>query len=198
MICYKFKEGANFCKPNFPKQWVQRIVLININNIAEEIRSKYSIFFKTKMKYMKQGGDIVRVGGVAFEYPSTFVQILGNAEAVSKFGTKYWRHNVQISLADFEHFPILEEINKSEYFAALLDFNNRIWIFGYDYGLQPEDYLYQNIEMDTLTLRGSALEENPPLLYTGNVSDFWNNFTEVSDIPEMGDFNDDFNDDFDQ
>src|SRR5690554_3636938 len=178
MICYKFKEGANFCKPNFPKQWVQRIVLVNTNNIAEEIRSKYSIYFKTKNNPEVES-DTVQIGGVAFEYPNTFVQILGNAEAVSKFGTKYWRHNVQISLAGFEHFPILEEINKSEYFAALLDFHNRIWIFGYDYGLEPEDYLYQNIEMDTLTLRGRALEENPPLRYAGNVSDFWNNFTEV-------------------
>lgn len=193
MICYKIKEGVNFCNPDNAKRWIQRVVLLNKKDVAETLRSRYSLFFRTK-DILTQFGN--QVGGYAYEYPEVYAQILGNAESVQAMNYRQWRHNVQISLAGFKHFEKLDMINRGEIFAALMDSNNKVWIFGFDYGLEPDDYLYQNTEMDTITLRSRALEDRPPLLYLGDEKDFWNNFTQVPDIPIRGDFNNDFNDDF--
>lgn len=199
MICYKIKEGVNFCNPDNAKRWIQRVVLFNRGDVGNDtiIRNRYTIFFKTNNKISEEIGDTSLIGGYAFEYPDVYAQILGNAESVEDMNYRQWRHNVQVSLAGFEHFKKLDELNRGEIFAALLDSNDNIWIFGFDYGLKPAvDYLYQNIEMDTITLQSRVLEDTPPLLYLGDTSDFWNNFTEVEDIPKKGDFNNDFNDDF--
>lgn len=193
MICYKIKEGGNFCHPDNAKRWIQRVVLINRGDVDTFQRDNYSVDFKLNDD-LNNGS--LQVGGYAFEYPQVYAQILGNAESVEAMNYRQWRHNVQISFAGFKHLKNLDNLNRGEIFAALLDSNNKVWIFGFDYGLEPEDYLYQNTEMDTITLRSRALEDTPPLLYLGDSSDFWNNFTDVQDISDRGDFNDDFNDDF--
>lgn len=193
MICYKIKEDVNFCRPDNAKRWIQRVVLINRGDVDTFQRDNYSIDFKLNDN---PDNDSLQVGGYAFEYPQVYAQILGNAESVKAMNYRQWRHNVQISFSGFKHFEKLDDLNRGEIFAALLDSNDKVWIFGFDYGLEPEDYLYQNTEMDTITLRSRALEDTPPLLYLGNPSDFWNNFTDVDEITDRGDFNDDFNDDF--
>lgn len=193
MICYKIKEGADFCRPDNAKRWIPRVVIINRTDVVDVLRSGYSILFKTKDN---PAVGQVHIGGVSFEYPQVYAQILGNAESVEAMNYRQWRHNVQVSFAGFKHFQKLDDINRGEIFAALLDSNDKIWIFGFDYGLKPDDYLIQNTEMDTITLRSRVLEDTPPLLYLGSVSDFWDNFTDVDVIPDNGDFNNDFNDDF--
>lgn len=193
MICYKIKEGADFCRPDNAGRWIQRVVLLNRGDVRIHQQTQYGIEFKMKDN---PSHEIQQIGGYAFEYPQTYAQILGNAESVDAMNYRQWRHNVQISFAGFKHFQKLDMINRGEIFAALMDSNHKVWIFGFDYGLEPDDYLYQNTEMDTITLRSRALEDRPPLLYLGDEKDFWNNFTQVPDIPIRGDFNNDFNDDF--
>ena len=193
MICYKIKEGADFCKPDNAGHWIQRIVLLNKQDVVDVMRSDYGIYFKTRQELDQQH----QVGGKSFEYPGVFSQILGNAEAVEERNYYQWRHNVQVSFAGFKYFERLTEINRGEIFAALLDSNDEVWIFGFDYGLKPEPYVFQNIEFDTITLRSRVLEDTPALKYLGDTEDFWNNFIDVDPIPLMGDFNNDFNNDFD-
>lgn len=195
MICYKIKEGGNFCTPNHAKRWVQRVVLLNKLDVVEVgNKTRYAVNFRTKPVIGEFGSQ---VGGKAFEYTDVFTQILGTAEAVEERNYPQWRHNVQLALSGFNRLETYDEINRSEYFAALLDSNNHVWIFGFEYGLKPDPYFVQNTAIDTLTLRSRVLEDTPPLRYLGDTKDFWDNFTNVPELPIFGDFNDDFNNDFD-
>lgn len=191
MVCAKIKNGYDQCVDKHPRRWIPRVVLVNISDLKEIQRTKYGIYFKL----IQIGGVGNRAKGFAFEYLEVSNQVLANAEAVNKNNYKQWRHNVQLPMVDFANFEVLDAINKGEYFAALIDADDRVWIFGVNFGLQPDDYLFVGTDFTTLTLRSANLEDSPPLRYLGPSIDFWNNF-ESAELSELGDFNDDFNDDF--
>lgn len=194
MICYKIKKGFDQCANTYASKWVQRIVLLNRADIVGFDRTKFGVNFITKDD---PNVEEIQVGGLPFDYSSVLHQVIGTVEVQDKNNYKQYRHNVQLPIQGFEQFDVLEPINRGDYFAALMDFEGKVWIFGFDFGLKPDDYLYQHIEMDTLTLRSTNLEDTPALRYLGDDADFWNNFIDVQEPGLRGSFNDDFNDDFD-
>src|SRR5690554_3371883 len=183
MVGYKMLNGYELCGDRYARRCVQRLVLINKQGVTNYSRTRYGIVFNAEN------------GGVPFEYTDTFRQVLGTVENVEKFGYYQYRHNVQLSLVNFDKAQTLDALNRGEYFAALMDSNDDIWIFGFEFGLKPDPMLYQHTEVDTITLRSQNLEDTPPLKYLGSAGDFWNNFEDVI-FPEGGDFNFDFNNDF--
>lgn len=191
MICEKIKKGFDHCAGKYSNKWIQRVVLINKRDVEEVERTDFGILFKTLEHF-----DNVQIGGFGFDYSQVIHQVLGNVETVEKFNYNQYRHNIQLPLIGFQNLDVLEKIYRAEYFAALIDNTDVVWIFGYDYGLKAEDHIFQHITLDTFTLRSRELEDRPPLRYLGNASDFWDNFVNI-DIPRNGSFNDDFNDDFD-
>lgn len=192
MICQKIKRGFNQCGGRFANKWIQRVVLINKQDIEIVERTNFGILFKTRDDFDRDG----QVGGLGFDYTKVIHQVLGNVEIVEKFNYNQYRHNVQLPLINFDNLDVLEQIYRSEYFAALIDNQNIVWIFGFDYGLKADDHIFQHVSLDTFTLRSRELEDRPPLKYLGNSDDFWDDFVNI-DMPEKGSFNDDFNNDFD-
>lgn len=187
MICYNIKNGLDFCNKNYTKRWYQRVVLINKKDVAEEIRDGNVISFALNGK------------GYAVDYVDVSDSILGNYETVTKFDYAQFRHNVQVPFLSFTNNPMLVDLVRGEFFAALMDGYKRVWIFGYDYTLRAQDGLINHTQADILTFRSdeSGLEDTPPLrFYSSNpVDDFFNDFENLPE-PILGEFSDDFSDDF--
>lgn len=188
MICYNLNKDFKQCGAKYLGRWVQRIVFVNKSQVNQVFRDGNLLSFT-----LNDGGR-----GVSFVYSETFNQILGNYEVVEKFNYKQFRHNVQASLSGLDYDTM--GLNNGEYFVALMDSKSRVYIFGFDYLLKPEDYLYETHQMNTITLRSSdiGLEDNIPLTYVSNDigGDFMNNFEGAELIETFGEFSDDFNNDF--
>lgn len=173
----------------FKGRFVQRIVFVNKNDV-----DKFSIIgnrISFVLKEFKKGVD--------YEYTDNMLEVLGNFEYEVKNNAYCYKHNVQTPLASLLNSGHLQELANSEYFCALLDNNDDVFIFGFQYGLKPENDLYNAklLNVVTLSSEASGLEQLPPLLfYSLNAKDdFFNNF-ENNTLIEAGDFNNDFNNDF--
>ena len=189
MICYRVKNGLDFCNINYAKRWIQRVVLINKSDVAAELRGGNVISFA-----LAEGAK-----GYAFNYGKIADSVMGNCETVTKFDYAQFRHNVQVPFVSFMNNSLLIDLARGECFAALLDGANRVWIFGYDYTLKAQDSLINHIAIDILTLRSeeSGLEDVPPMRFYSDdpVRDFYNDFKDIL-APSLGEFSDDFSDDF--
>lgn len=209
MSCFKLIKGQNSACDSYVRKYYQQVVLINKNdvdsfiilhpypNAGETSRSgcRYSIAFQLKEKKK----------GIRYTATEKGNVINGFFSKREREGIPQYKHSVQIPL-----FGVSEDVkcqlhhlDFSEYFAVLQTYDNVIEVFGFENGLEPDDYEF-NIQNGggailLLTSREDSLEDMQPLVYrnsTGTeVDDFDNNFEYVPDFEE-GDFNDDFNDDF--
>lgn len=205
MSCFKLIKGQNSACDSYVRKYYQQVVLINkddvdnylILNPALKLRlgCRYSIAFQLK----------VDKKGIRYTATEKGNAINGFFSKREREGIPQYKHSVQIPL-----FGVSEDVkcqlhhlDFSEYFAVLQTYDNVIEVFGFENGLEPDDYEF-NIQNGggailLLTSREDSLEDMQPLVYrnsTGTeVSDFDNDFEDVPDFEE-GDFNDDFNDDF--
>lgn len=189
MICRKINKDFLACDYSYAFRWVQRAVLINKSDVNAFFTDGHNITF----------GLNPDTRGFSFESIDRTVQVLGNYETVTRNNYKQYRHNVQIVISglDFD----TEGINNGEYFAALMTSTGRVYIFGFEYTLKAEDYLFESQKLNSLTLRSTeiGLEDTRPLRYVGTdpVLDFNTNFENAEPAPILGAFSDDFNEDFD-
>lgn len=189
MICYDILKDFEQCGAEHLGRWVQRVVLINKKDVNEVYREGNRVSFTL----------IEGKRGYHFEYGSTFMQVLGNYEVLEKFNYNQYRHNVQVALSGFDYDT--KGINNGEYFAVLLNNKGRVYVFGFDYLLKPEEYLYESHEMNSITLRSTdiGLEDSVPLLYVSDTDvkdDFYDDFEDTDLVEQFGEFSDDFNNDF--
>lgn len=188
MICYQLNKGFKQCYASHLGRWVQRVVLINKLDVDEVVIDNNLISFTLNASKR----------GFHYEYSDTFIQVLGNYEVVEKNNYKQFRHNIQMAISglDFD----TRFINNGEYFAALLDNKGRVYIFGFDYLLKPEDYLFESHKINSLTLRSGdiGLESTIPLRYVSEnpKGDFMDDFANNTLVEVFGEFSNDFNDDF--
>lgn len=189
MTCYEILNNKDFCNYPYAKQWMQRIVFVHKSDVKNHRLTKTDISFELAREK----------SGRAFSYRQTDTDILGTGELVYNSNYSQFRHNVQVPFVSFENHRTLIELTRAEYFCALIDNFDNVWIFGYEFGLQVEEKLINHIFYDTLTLRSrdSGLEDGLPLKYVSNdpKGDFLNNFEGV-DMLRRGEFSDDFSDDF--
>lgn len=173
----------------FKGRFVQRIVFVNKDDVENFsiIGNRLSFVLKEFKK------------GIDYEYTNNMLEVLGNFEYEVKNNTYHYKHNVQVPLGSLLNSGHLQELANSNYFCALLDNNGDVFIFGFQYGLKPENDLYNAKLLNVITLSSeqTGLEQLPPLLfYSLNAKDdFFNNF-ENNTLIEAGDFNNDFNNDF--
>ena len=188
MICYNLNKDYRQCTASHLGRWVQRLVFINKSDVSQVYRENNNISFT-----LKNGKR-----GYHFEYADVLNQILGNYEVINKFNYMQYRHNVQVSLSGFDYDT--KDINNGEYFVALLDTKGRVYVFGFDYTLKPEEYLYESQELNSITLRSSdvGLEDGIPLTFVSDnpKDDFYNDFEDVELVEKFGEFSDDFSNDF--
>lgn len=190
MIYSTIRQRYLLCSSSeFKGRWAQRIVFINKKDVA-----KFSIVGGRISFILKEN-----TSGVPYEYSRNLLETLGNSEYEIKNSDYYYKHNVQVPLGDLANMQLFLELANSNYFAGLLDNKGRVFIFGFQYGLKPENDLYNAhlLNVVTLSSQESGLEQLPPLLLHSNnpKKDFENNFTN-NELLELGDFNNDFNNDF--
>lgn len=211
MSCFKLIKGQNSACDSYVRKYYQQVVLINKDDVDSYLilnptsyyigerdsrfMCRYSIAFQLKEKKK----------GIRYTATEKGNVINGFFSKREREGIPQYKHSVQIPL-----FGVSEDVkcqlhhlDFSEYFAVLQTYDNVIEVFGFENGLEPDDYEF-NIQNGggailLLTSREDSLEDMQPLVYrnsTGTeVDDFDNNFEDVPDFEE-GDFNDDFNDDF--
>lgn len=209
MSCVKLISGQNSTCDSYVRKYYQQVVLVNKNDVANylilnplsnageinlRLECRYSIAFQ-----LKEGKT-----GIRYTATEKGNIINGFFSRRMKEDIPQYKHSVQLPI-----FGVSEDVkcqlhrlDFSEYFAVLQTYDNKIEVFGFENGLEPDDYEFniQNGGGGIILLTSTdSLEDMQPLIYRNStnteVEDFDNAFADVPDFDE-GDFNDDFNDDF--
>lgn len=206
MSCIRLISGQNSECSNYSRKYYQQVVLINKDdveqfilllpktNLDDSYECRYRIAFKLKENK----------SGIRYTASEKANIINGSFSRSLKENIPQYKHNVQIPMFGIGEDTkcMLHQLDLSNYFAVLQSYNNIIEVFGFENGLDLDDFDY-NIQNSggnvmVLTSGSDALEDTMPLVYfsSGNpIDDFDNNFSNIPELPS-GDFNDDFNDDF--
>lgn len=201
MICRNIDKDYDISCQTFSKKFVQRVVLINKKDVSlyqiYSTNSQNRILFK--LKAAKRG--------FGFLYNEQGYQVTASF-AKSMNGTMpNYSHQVNIIVMgnNEEAMTQFNQLDNSDYFAALLTYSGDVVIYGFKYGLSTENYNYDPANVSggaiiKLASKENALEDEPPLIYksqSGNeITDFDNGFEDTI-FEFLGDFNNDFNIDFD-
>lgn len=209
MSCKKLRSELNNSCTTIAKKYFQQAVLVNkddvesflistpYSNINDEFFCRYRIAFKLK------GGKT----GYRFTSPEQGNSIFGYYTKSIKENIPQYKHSVQLSMfgVDEKTKCVLDQLDMAQYFAAIQFYDGIIEVYGFEFGLQTEDYEYNpaNNGGGTLIILSSdeeALEDERPYVYISGIDgqeneDFNNNFNNNPNLP-TGDFNDDFSDDF--
>lgn len=207
MSCVNLISGQNSACKSYAKKYYQQLVLINKKDVdsfliftpATNIDGGYNCRYRIAFK-LKEGKS-----GIRFTASENANVITGAFLKSDKENIPRYRHVVNLPIFGVEEDTkcILEQLDNSDYFAVLQYYDNTVEVFGWEFGLETNDYEYNPSENSgggviQLSSEDDALEDLMPLVYfsSGNeVEDFDNNFSDVPELPS-GDFNNDFNDDF--
>lgn len=188
MICYEINRGQQNCDASYIFRWIQKAILLNKNDVFDFKKENNRISFSLKPQKK----------GFSFSSNSILNQVLGNYEIVDKFDYKQFKHNVQVPISNLNFDT--SNINNGDIFVALMNSKKEVYIFGFDYLLQAEPYLFEPNKLNSITLRSSdvGLEDNIPLRFVSlnPEKDFNENFENSEVVESFGQFSDDFNDDF--
>jgi len=202
-LCDKLRQGFQLDCESLTRKYYQQVVLVNrqdVNNKLIQValiqgdnytcRHRVSFDLKTgKTGFRFTGDEKSKV-----IYPSF--------DKTDNNGIPQYAHNINIIIAGIQESEkcLIKQLDYGDYFAAIQLYNGLVEIYGFEYGLSTKNYSY-NIQSNsgggilTLSSLADSLEDEPPFIYDGLISDFDNNFSDVIFNPS-GDFNDDFNNDF--
>lgn len=202
--CEKLRKGQDNTCISMPKRYYQQAVLVN----REDVRNRLilvgetlpddSYIFRHRVLFDLHQNKT----GYRFTANENCEEIFGKFDKTETNSIPQYSHSVNVVLSgvDEDLKCIIKQLDYGDYFAALQYYDGTVEIFGFEYGLSTTNYGYDPHNNDgggVLTLKSlsESLEDEPPLIYSGDPSDFDNNFADVIFNPD-GDFNDDFNDDF--
>lgn len=206
-VCDKIWSGLDMeCAPIIRKNY-QRVVLVN----RSDVRNK-----SISTSYVNIGGEFVcrhRImfdlhegkTGYLYSLGENSASIFGSAEKTDKEGIPQYLHTVTLPITGIDEASkcVLSQLDKADYFAAILYYDGTVEIYGFEYGLSTGSYTYDPINsgggaITKLQSDGDSLEDDLPLLYVSQnatpTEDFDNLFAQ-HEITIGGDFNDDFNND---
>lgn len=208
MSCIGLRNDLDVSCKDVVRKYFQQIVLVNKDDIEAFLiqtpindisgyECRYSLSFRLKEDATGYRITNTYNGGSVF----------GFYTKTKKEGIPQYKHSVQFTLigADEETRCFLYQLDRANYFAAVQLTDGTVEIYGFEFGLQTEDYEI-NIANNSggalivLSSDDDVLEDNMPYIYLSGISgdegkDFDNNFVDNPELPS-GDFNDDFNDDF--
>ena len=206
MSCIKLRQGHDPVCNSYAKKYFQQAVLINKadveahlilmpnTNIEGEYQCRYRIAFQL----------FEEKHGFLFTASENANIIFGTFSKTVVENIPQYKHGVQLVVMGVseESRCILEQLDNSEYFAALKWYDGTVVIFGFHYGLTTADYTNDpgnNGGGGLIVLESPVDEDDMPYVYfngTGTeVEDFDNLFEGIENLPN-GDFSDDFNNDF--
>lgn len=194
MSCVQLNNGLNNCVKS-PLKYYQRAVLINMNDFDKHVititDTKHDLRFNLK----------VGKKGYTLSSPEKGGVILGEFSKSSVFGLSQYTHTVLLPIVrnDGESKRFLSKLDDGSFVIALLDYDNNVEIFGWDFGMNTADgYTFAITDGGVIVEMKSEDEREIPYNYVSlrnAKTDFDNEFQNIPD-PRKGDFNDDFNDDF--
>lgn len=209
MNCIKLRSEIDNSCAKVSQKYFQQVVLVNkedveafliatpYSNINDEFFCRYRIAFK-----LKEGKTGYRISA-----PEQGNSVFGFYNKVLKENIPQYKHTVQIAMFGIDEKTkcILDQLDMANYFAALQFYDGTVEVYGFEFGLQSEDYEYNPANngggaLINLSSDEDALEDERPYVYVSGIDgqeneDFNNNFENNPDLP-TGDFNPDFSDDF--
>lgn len=197
MVCIELKQNLDQKCALARNKFLQSVVLVNKNDLEDyviitpsyihEYDCNYSVSFK-----LKEGKT-----GYLYSFNGIGNNVTGSFSKKEQNNFSIYEHSVQIPLVGIteEINCVLEQLEEAEYFAAL-QFDNKIVIYGFEFGLRLPSYEYSGFG-DLLELKSEIEELKPLLYYSGGeeITDFENLFSN-NKIIKKGEFNKDYNKDY--
>lgn len=180
MFCYLDFDKDLRCD-NFNKKNYQQIVFVNkkdvetfkINNPAFN-KEDYSVNFMLRAN--KEGSRLSSLESGA--------SIYGKTQKSIRSGINEYKHTIHLIIpnATIEDKLLLSSLDNGDYFCALQNYNGDIEIYGFEYGLKPDNYeldLINNFGIVEINLssKSESLENYLPLIFKsgGNENTLFNN-----------------------
>lgn len=209
MSCIRLRSEVNNSCVVVHRKYYQQVVLVNkddvqaflistpYSDINDEYFCRYRIAFK-----LKTGKS-----GFRFTSPEQGNSVFGFYNKTVKENIPQYKHSVQLSVIGIDEKIkcTLDQLDLSQYFAAIQFYDGTVEVYGFEFGLKTEDYEFNPVNNNggvllKLSSDDDALEDERPYKYVSGIDgqeviDFDNNFSNNPDLP-TGDFNNDFSDDF--
>ena len=210
MSCQQLRQGqSNDCNAK-PNKYYQQVVLVNRDDVLNKLilTSSVSIEDVYTCRHRVLFNLKENKKGFRFTVNENASSIFGNSEKTIQDGIPQYLHSVSIIVSgvDEQTKCLLDQLDYSDYFAALQFYDGTIELFGFEFGLSTSGYTYDAMNggggsVIQLKSISEALENYLPFVYRSSIdgseiADFDNNFANLPFF-ENGDFNNDFNNDFD-
>lgn len=198
-LCIELHKDHDLRCKSFAKKYYQQIVLVNKSDVeyqlilADENTHKISFTLKDGATGYLYAGN---------ENGSTYK---GSFSRIESQGITEYAHQVQVPVmgVDEEAKLVLKQLEGKGYFAATQYMDGTIEIWGWEYGLKPNNYTFdaQSTGGSVIPLIGKYDEPEMPYVYEsqtpGNENTDFNNLFSQNDPLELASFNNDFDEDFD-
>lgn len=174
MICEKIKQGKKICAVK--NRYYQRAVIVNRSDL-----SQYNIIAEGNyhnVSFTLKSG----LTGYTFASSETGANIVGTVAMSRTNNLPEYTHTVSIYISNNQVLDkvILRQLDLSDVFVALLDYENKVEIFGFDFGLQTDDWEFNLHDNGVVLNLFSDIEYELPYIYVNDdgseVSDFDNEF----------------------
>lgn len=151
------------CVPR-PLRYYQQAVLINIEQVDEYLikREVNQHTVKFSLKDL-ESGCLFRSNELANSFTGTFSE-------VREQGVALYSHQVTAPIIGVTQQAklLLKELDNGCYFLALQNRNGVIEIYGFENGMQTEDYDYDGSQFNEISFSSRGLETDPPLIYVSD------------------------------
>lgn len=192
MACERLLNGIDLRCVRPVRKYEQKVVFLNRSEINRE---------KIESSMQKNRADLIlrsNAIGKAVYGSENGSEISGTFSKTEERNRAMYNHTVSIPVVGIseEILTFLKQIDNSDVCAAIRFKDGRVLIFGLCYGLKTSAYTYTPQSSSggaTIQLESRYTEYDPPYLYSGDPTDFDNDFE--SDAVG-GSFNNDYNKDF--
>ena len=178
MICEQIKQGKKICAVK--NRYYQRAVIVNRSDLEQ-----YAIIAENdahNVSFTLKAG----LTGYTIASTETGANILGTVAMSRTNNLPEYTHTVSIYIRNnrVSDKVFLRQLDLSDVFVALLDYENKVEIFGFDFGLQTDDWEFNLHENGVVLNLISDIEFEVPYIYVSadgtEVLDFDNEFRENS------------------
>jgi len=195
MICEKLSRNIDNQCASPARKWEQRVALIPYDDITnytlDASGDNHSADIFLNLNY--NGGHHIVTSANASSINASFT--MSRDENIPRYS-----HSVTFPIIGVDNLQMssLRQIDATKYVAFVRFSDGTIKIFGLENGLKSTGYSYTPQSSSgggSITLKSDYTEAFQPLVYSGNPSNFDNDFNNPI-IQLTGDYNDDYNGDY--
>lgn len=168
MICKAVKDNYKMCKADYQGRWVAKIILFNIDDVDTFTVSGRSVDFSLKNEK----------AGITYEYNDVNSVVDAYYSTVDEGAYQHYLHVVKLPLSGLAYDA--EPLHNGEYFAALMNDKDEVWVFGFNFGLEALEHDFMSNALNVLELRSTVNEFEMPLQYIPDSGNAKNKFANNS------------------